>query len=112
MPGNLFPLKPSNSGNRIFAKKKTMMLNKSLSPGKNNLYTNYQGLNIKVNLSKNNKIFQVERKPPEFERQLRPQVLVVSLEQPILGLINKDGQSHGVGPDVLVPQADQTPAVG
>ena len=29
---NLFPLKPSNSGNRIFATKKTMMLNKSLSP--------------------------------------------------------------------------------
>ena len=35
---NLFPLKPSNSGNRIFATKKTMVLNNSLSPGNNNLY--------------------------------------------------------------------------
>ena len=38
--------------------------------------------------------------------------LVVSLQQPILDLINKDGEDHRVCPDVLVPQADQTPAVG
>ncbi len=38
---NLFPLKPSNSGNLIFATKKIIMLNKSLSPKNNNLYTNH-----------------------------------------------------------------------
>ena len=38
--------------------------------------------------------------------------LVISLQQPILDLVNKHCEDHGVCPDVLVPQADQTPPVG
>ena len=37
---------------------------------------------------------------------------MVSLQQHGLSLTNKDGEDKGVGPDVLQPQADQTPTVG
>ena len=56
-------------------------------------------------------IFQVEWKPPEFEGQLGSKILVVSLQQPVFDLINKDGEDNRVCPDVLMPQADQAPAV-
>ena len=58
------------------------------------------------------KIFKVKWKPPEFEGQLWPEILVVSLQQPVLDLINKDGEDDRVGPDVLVLQTDQVTAMG
>ena len=41
-----------------------------------------------------------------------PPFLLIGLEKPVLDLVNKDGNHHGVGPDVLEPQADQVPAPG
>ena len=37
--------------------------------------------------------------------------LVVNLKEPVFDLINKHCKDHGVCPDVLVPQADKTPAM-
>ena len=37
--------------------------------------------------------------------------LVVNLKEPVFDLINKHYKDHGVCPDVLVPQADQTPSM-
>ena len=37
---------------------------------------------------------------------------MVSLQQPVLDLINKDGEDDRVGPDVLVLQTDQVTAMG
>ena len=109
VPGNLCPFRPLNSGNRFCAAKNIIMLNKILNPWNIILVDN--DIHPLLNVS-NTKIFQVKLKPPDFEGQLWTEILVVSLKQPVLDLIHKDGEDNRVCPDVLVLQADQVTAMG